>query len=231
MSADRPTHVTLGELAHVDLVTCSPDVTLRDAARAMDERGVGSVVVMDGEDLVGILTERDLLHMLAADGDPDVDLVADHMTPDVVTAGIDWEVYEAAAEMTDHHIRHLVVVAGEEIRGIVSIRDLLLAGQRVALSGQQWAILRDPLTLSVRERRRLQRVLLQLGGGPTNDVDLDPVVAEMVGSWSFGARPDADDVAELDEADHALLRSAVEEELPSLQRAVHPAPGWRQWRD
>lgn len=229
--AVRGRNVTAGDLATGEVVSIAPDRPLREAARTMDERGVGSIVVFEEDALVGILTERDLMRTMADGVDPDAATVKEHMTTEVVTAGADWEVYEAAAEMTDQHIRHLVVTGGGDVLGVLSVRDVLLAGQRVELTNGSWAVLRDPLTLTVRERRRLQRILLQLSGGSTADLDLDPVIAEMVGSWSFDAATDADAVAALDDADRELLRTAVEEDLPALQRAVHPAPGWRHWRD
>lgn len=192
----------------------------------------GSVVVLEDGRLVGILTERDLLAAVAAGSGLEEATVGEHMTREVVTADGDWEVYEAAAEMTDHHIRHLVVTADGDVVGVLSIRDLLLAGQRVELTDGAWVVLRDPLTFSVRERRRLQKRLLDLEAGRLAEADVDGVVAVMVGSWSRDApRPtDPEDLAGLSDRDRELLRSAVRDELPNLQRAVQPAPGWRHWR-
>lgn len=223
--------VTVGQLASGEVVAAEPGWTLRDAARVMHEHGVGSVVVKDGDTLVGILTERDLLRAAATDADLDSTPVADLMTAEVVTAAPDWEVYEAAAMMSERGIRHLVVTEGDVVHGVLSIRDVLLAGQRVELSNGHWAVLRDPLTFTIRERRKLQRTLLNLGGGPPEGLDLDSLVGELVGSWSFDQPlpAKAEALAELDETDRELLRAAVLDELPYLQRAVQPAPGWRRW--
>lgn len=225
--------VTAGSLAEGAVLTTGPDATLREAARAMDERDVGSVVVLGEEgELRGILTERDLLRALAAGVDPDRETVAARMTTEVVAADADWEVYEAAAEMTDHHIRHLVITEGRDVVGVLSIRDLLLAGQRVELSDDAWVVLRDPLTFSVRERRRLQKRLLELDAGPVEDVGVDDLVVVLIGSWSLEAPTptDPEGLEALPEDDRELLRAAVRSELPTLQRAVQPAPGWRHWR-
>lgn len=223
--------VKVGDLASGDVAAAHPAWTLRAAARCMHERGVGSVVVLDNEELVGILTERDLLRAAAEGTDLDATLVGECMTRDVVTVGSDWEVYEAAAEMAARHIRHLVVSEGRRVRGVLSIRDLLLAGQRVQLTPGNWAVLRDPLTFTVRERRRLQRCLLELEAGPTSGLTVDPLIAELVGSWSFDLPLPADGqaLASIEQADREMLRAAVIDELPSLQRAVQPAPGWRRW--
>jgi CBS domain-containing protein len=221
----------VGDLAAREPLAVKPGTTLHEAAQAMHEHGVGSVLVRDDGVLAGILTERDLLRAVATDADPDQQSVDEHMTAHVVTVGPDWEVYEAAAEMTDRGIRHLVVASGEEIHGVVSVRDVLLSGQRIELSGDAWAVLRDPLTFSVRERRRLQKALLNLGAGPTTQLNVDGLIRELIGSWSFDLPlpPDEETLAALAEEDYEILRAAVLDELPYLQRAVQPAPGWRHF--
>lgn len=100
------------------------ELTLADAARRMVERGVGSVVVMDGERLAGILTERDVLRAVAA-GVVDTDPVARWMTRDPETAEPDDTIEHAAALMIHGGFRHLPVVEGGAVTGVVSIRDLM----------------------------------------------------------------------------------------------------------
>jgi hypothetical protein len=152
------------------------------------------------------------------------------MTRDVATIGPDWEVYEGAAEMTARHIRHLVVCDDGGVLGMLSVRDLLVAGQRVELADGNWAVLRDPVTFTVRERRKLQRMLLQVRGDGAGDLDLDDVIGLVVGSWSFDADLPArgEEVRSIPPSDYVLLRAAVLDELADLQRSVHPAPGWRR---
>jgi CBS domain-containing protein len=222
--------VKIGDLAARDLVVVAPADPVRTAARAMTDASVGTVIVLDEGRLAGILTERDVLRAVAEELDPDVSPCADVMTRDVVTAEPDWEVYEAAAEMSARHIRHLVVTEADQVIGIVSVRDVLLAGQRVQLTDGHWAVLRDSVTFSVRERRKLQRYLLELRGAGEDDVDLADLLGLLLGSWSFGLAlpPDAATLGTLPEGDYAALREAVLAELPELQRAVHPSPGWRR---
>ena len=223
--------MTVGELATGDVVTAEPTDTLRDAAKRMDAAGVGSVVVLDDGALVGILTERDLLRSVAASEAPDTTPVQQRMTSPVVTVGPDWEVYEAAAEMGDHRIRHLVVTEDGRVVGILSVRDVLLAGQRVPLTGGGWVVLRDPLTFTVRERRRLQKCLLSVEPGPTDQIGVDELIPLIVGAWSLAVAVPAGTagLSALAAADLDLLRAAVRDELPHLQRSVQPAPGWRRW--
>jgi CBS domain-containing protein len=115
------------ELASTAAVTVGPGHTLREAATLMSTHKVGSAVVQDAEELAGILTERDVLHAVAAGVDADADTVSDHMTHDVVTAGPDWDVVEAATVMAERRIRHLVVYEGGQLLGVLSVRDVLPA--------------------------------------------------------------------------------------------------------
>ena len=73
----------------------------------------------------GILTERDLLESIGAGQDPDTELVADHLTSDLVFAAPDWSLEEAAVAMVRGGFRHLVVVEGGEIAGVLSMRDVV----------------------------------------------------------------------------------------------------------
>jgi CBS domain-containing protein len=101
--------------------------TLRDIAQKMAERHVGSAVV-DNPDRAapGILTERDLVEAMGAGADPDSATVADYHSANVITAGPDWSLEDAASTMLDKGIRHLVVMDDEgQVNGIVSMRDIV----------------------------------------------------------------------------------------------------------
>jgi CBS domain-containing protein len=108
------------------VLSVGPGHTLRAAARLMSERGVGAAVVIDPEGHgPGILTERDILLSIGAGQDPDGELVAEHLTTDVVFAEPEWSLEEAAAAMVRGRFRHLIVLAGGEIAGILSVRDIV----------------------------------------------------------------------------------------------------------
>lgn len=108
------------------VLTVGPGHTLREAARQMAQRGVGAAVVIDPDDMgPGILTERDILLSVAAGQDPDAELVAAHLTKDVVFAEPGWSLEEAAAAMVRGGFRHLIVVERGETVGILSVRDIV----------------------------------------------------------------------------------------------------------
>jgi CBS domain-containing protein len=108
------------------VLTIGPGHTLRQAARLMSERKVGAAVVLDPEAAgPGILTERDVLDAIGAGQDVDEELATNHQTPDLVFASPDWSLESAAAEMIRRRFRHLIVVEGGEIMGVLSMRDIV----------------------------------------------------------------------------------------------------------
>jgi CBS domain-containing protein len=108
------------------VLTIGPQHTLREAARLMSERQVGAAVVIDPDaGGPGILTERDVLTSVGAGESPEVELVADHLTRDVVFAEPGWSLEEAAAAMVRGGFRHLIVVERGETMGILSVRDVV----------------------------------------------------------------------------------------------------------
>src|ERR1700722_13767533 len=108
------------------VLTIGPAHTLREAAKLMSARRVGAAVVTDPEHAsVGILTERDVLDSIAAGQDPDRELVEQHRTPDLVVASPDWTLEQAAAEMVRGGFRHLIGVDGQEVAGLLSMRDIV----------------------------------------------------------------------------------------------------------
>jgi CBS domain-containing protein len=108
------------------VLTIGPTHTLRQAARMMAERHIGAAVVVDPEHAgVGILTERDILNSIAAGEDPDAELAAHHRTEDLVYAAPEWTLEAAAQAMVRGGFRHLVVVEGHEVAGLLSMRDIV----------------------------------------------------------------------------------------------------------
>jgi CBS domain-containing protein len=108
------------------VLAVGPSHTLSEAARLMAVRKVGAAAVID-PDLPGpgIITERDILHALAAEEDPGKELVRDHLTDDLIVASPDWSLEQAARAMIEGNFRHLLVVSGGELSGVLSMRDIV----------------------------------------------------------------------------------------------------------
>lgn len=112
-------------LVNQPIVSVEPRESVRQAARLMQDHTVGSVVVLQGDSLKGILTERDVLHAVAEGRDLDQTTSAELMTKELVTAGPNWDVVVAASVMTEHRIRHLVLQEQDRLVGVISLRDVL----------------------------------------------------------------------------------------------------------
>src|ERR1700756_518282 len=108
------------------VLTIGPAHTLREAARMMAARQVGAAVVVNRDSNgVGILTERDILMSVASGESPDAEVAGEHCTQDVVFAARHWTMEGAAAAMVRGGFRHLVVVEGQDVVGLLSMRDIV----------------------------------------------------------------------------------------------------------
>lgn len=108
------------------ILTIGPSHTVREAAAAMWERRVGAAVVIDPDAQgPGVITERDILRSVAAGEDPDTEPVGEHLTTNLTFARPDWSLERAAAAMVRGRFRHLIVVDGSELVGILSMRDIV----------------------------------------------------------------------------------------------------------
>jgi CBS domain-containing protein len=111
----------------VRVVSVRPDESVQVAIARMQEENIGSVAVCDGPRLVGIFTERDVLR-LAGEGADFLDLTVETvMTSTPVTISPDADLLDAARVMNERNIRHLPVVEGENLLGIVGMREVLHA--------------------------------------------------------------------------------------------------------
>ena len=117
----------LGDLMTTCVSTTTPEASVSAAAAGMVKAHVGSAIVMQGSFLAGILTERDVLRAAASGEDLSVSTVAEWMTPDPQSASPSTPVAEAAQVMLLNGFRHLPVVEGRTVCGVVSLRDLFAA--------------------------------------------------------------------------------------------------------
>jgi CBS domain-containing protein len=116
----------VSEMMSVHLVTCSPNDSVADACRRMCERNVGSVLACEDTALVGILTERDVLRLVAAGKAPEEERVSDHMSRNIHGVPPDAPASDVAELMNERRIRHLPVLDGGTPVGIVSLRDFFV---------------------------------------------------------------------------------------------------------
>jgi CBS domain-containing protein len=108
------------------VLTVGPAHTLRDAASAMRDRNTGAAVVIDPDQPgPGIITERDLLLSLGQGQDPDQERVGDHLSAHLTFAEPEWSLERAAEAMVRGNFRHLVVVDGGDMIGVLSMRDIV----------------------------------------------------------------------------------------------------------
>lgn len=108
--------------------TVDPDDTVLEALRVMAERNIGAVLVMSGEQLAGILSERDYARKMVLHGKASRDtLVREVMTSVVVSVTPEWTCDECMALMTERHVRHLPVVEQGRVAGVISIGDVVRA--------------------------------------------------------------------------------------------------------
>ncbi len=126
MSQPRPDD-ELRAVVQRGTVTLSPAATLRDAAVVMEREEIGAVVVVVDGRVAGLLSERDVVGAVANGEDVDDVRAEDVMAVDVVTASVGDTVAQAAEAMLAGNIRHLPVVDGDTVAGMVSIRDVLEA--------------------------------------------------------------------------------------------------------
>jgi CBS domain-containing protein len=111
-----------------DIISIVRDASVYDAISLMADHGVGSLLVMEGEKIVGIITERDYARKVILKGrSSETTKVEEVMSTDVITAAAEQSVQECMTLMTEKRIRHLPVVAGNRVIGMISIGDLVQA--------------------------------------------------------------------------------------------------------
>jgi CBS domain-containing protein len=120
----------VSDLAHHELFTAQAEETLDEAADRMSWHQVGALPVFEGQRLVGIITERDLTAAVAEGADPEKTPVADYMTAAPEVLQPDSELADAAHTMLQLGVRHLPVVQGGRLVGVLSMRDVLEAEEQ-----------------------------------------------------------------------------------------------------
>ncbi len=101
------------------------DTTISEAARIMDKKSIGSVLIEEDSKIIGIMTERDILRKIVAKGrNPDETKVKDIMNQPIITIGINEDVMEASRKMDEHKIRRLIVTENDKIVGKITANSI-----------------------------------------------------------------------------------------------------------
>lgn len=129
-------------IARKEVVQLPGNESVRNASRLMAEHGIGAVLIMEGEEIRGIFSERDALkRVLAAGLDPEATTLADVMTRDMVTITPDTFAVDALRLMSQVGIRHLPIIEQDKVVGMISLRDFVgaefqMAGRKKAKSAK-----------------------------------------------------------------------------------------------
>jgi CBS domain-containing protein len=120
------TGYTVGDAMTMNPITISSSKTLRDAAKMMKDDHVGSLLVKENDQIIGIITERDIVKKaVAAIGNPSLRKIKEIMATDLVTTTPDEDIFEALRIMRDYNFRHLPVKHEGKIVGLVTLKDIL----------------------------------------------------------------------------------------------------------
>ena len=119
--------MNLSEIMTKELTTCNPDETIAQAAQKLEKANVGSCPVVEGDRLVGLLTDRDIATRAVAKGlDPNSTTVNQIMTRELITGHPGMSIEEACALLSEHQIRRLPVVEADRLVGFIALADLAI---------------------------------------------------------------------------------------------------------
>lgn len=128
--------ITIKKIMNPDIYSLSPDVTIRDASRVMKEKNIGCIFIEKGRDLIGVVTESDIVRRGVAENlNMDTTSMKDIMSSPPIIIDANKSVVEANEIMDKNRIRHLAVKEGNSIVGVVSARDML---HPFYLDGEGW---------------------------------------------------------------------------------------------
>ena len=119
------------------IITVTPDATVYEALKIMAEKNIGALMVLDGESVAGIMSERDYARKVILHGKSSREmLVREIMTSKVFSVSPDQSVQECMEQMTDKRVRHLPVMDGERLVGVISIGDVV----KTIIADQEYTI-------------------------------------------------------------------------------------------
>jgi CBS domain-containing protein len=175
-TGDAVLRVRAADLMHRDPVCASTSTTIRDAAATMAERGVSALLIMDGDRLAGVITDRDLRSRVLAVGLDPARPVSEVMTPDPITASPDARAFEVMLAMVERRIHHLPLVADDRPVGVVTSMDLLRLEHGSPVHLARDAAKQDDVAGLAAVCRRLPGVVERLVGHDASADDIGRIV-------------------------------------------------------
>jgi CBS domain-containing protein len=122
------------DVMNKNVVVAKDSATVREASRVMKNYDIGSLVVLKGTDIIGIVTERDIVNSVASSKDPDVTEISEVMSKKVVTVSPEQTIEEAVDLMVEHKIKKLPVVEAGKIKGIITASDIVVVEPKLIAS-------------------------------------------------------------------------------------------------
>lgn len=120
------TGYTVDQVMTRNVLTAPPDSNIADCAKLMADKELGSVVIVENGNVIGILTEQDLARKVIAEGlEPKATKVSDVMSKEVETINPEEDIYYAMVEMGENKIKHLPVIKKGKLQGIISFKDII----------------------------------------------------------------------------------------------------------
>jgi CBS domain-containing protein len=122
------------DVMNKNVVVAKDSATVREASRVMKNYDIGSLVVLKGTEIIGIVTERDIVNSVASSKDPDVTEISEVMSKKVVTVSPEQTIEEAVDLMVEHKIKKLPVVEAGKIKGIITASDIVVVEPKLIAS-------------------------------------------------------------------------------------------------
>jgi CBS domain-containing protein len=122
------------DVMNKNVVVAKDSATVREASRVMKNYDIGSLVVLRGTEIIGIVTERDIVNSVASSKDSDVTEIKDVMSKKVITVSPEQTIEEAVDMMVEHKIKKLPVVESGKIKGIITASDIVVVEPKLIAS-------------------------------------------------------------------------------------------------
>ena len=142
----------------INLISVSKNATVTECANVMKKTGIGAVLVEEGEKSIGILTEKDIVKQVVAEGiDANAVKVSDFMKTKLITIAPSADIYDALIKMRDNNIKRLPVVENDQVLGLLTVKDIL------KIEPQLFDLLVEKIELREESRKPINRVILTEG--------------------------------------------------------------------